>query len=74
MIPVVPAANIHAKHNAGRIFGTSGNVAAILQQNGSMNSIAMAPLVPFLVPVVPKQAAKSIVFGTRTMIWYQWYQ
>jgi hypothetical protein len=30
----------------GRIFGTSGNVAAILQQDKSMNFTALAPLVP----------------------------
>jgi hypothetical protein len=43
---VVPAENTQ-KHNAGRIFGTSGNIAAVWQQNESMNFTALAPVVPF---------------------------
>jgi hypothetical protein len=31
----------------GRIFGTSGNIAAIWQQHKSMNLTVLAPLVPF---------------------------
>jgi hypothetical protein len=30
----------------GRIFGTSGNIISIWQQNKSMNFTALAPLVP----------------------------
>jgi hypothetical protein len=46
MVPVVPAENTQNVMR-GRIFGTSGNIAATLQQNKSMNFTALAPLVPF---------------------------